>query len=54
MRVNFQKEKGVEMVSIYLTKYINTSVSGDITVFGEKENFLKMKKCFLKAISRKD
>lgn len=53
IKVNFQRVKDVGMVFICSTKYINTSASGNIIVFGEKESFSRMKKYFFRGTLKK-
>lgn len=54
MKDNLQRAKGVEMEVTGLIGFINIPASGNIIVFGERANYLKMKKFSSRGYFKKD
>jgi hypothetical protein len=54
IKENLIKVKDVETEFISLIKYINILVNGNITVFGDRANFIKIMKRFFKDFLKKD
>lgn len=54
MKENLIKVKDVETGFISLIKYINILANGNITVFGDRANFIKIMKHFFKDFLKRD
>jgi|JI7StandDraft_1071085.scaffolds.fasta_scaffold164967_3 NADH:ubiquinone oxidoreductase subunit F (NADH-binding) len=54
IKENLIKVKDVEMEFMSLIKYINILGNGNITVFGDRANFIKIMKHFFKDYFKKD